>query len=314
VLVGRERECTQIDQLLAEARARRSASLVIRGDAGIGKSALLRYAEGRAKGMQVLRVTGVESDSELPFAALHELLLPMLDLAETLPRVERAALMAAFANGAPTAPDRLAVHSATFAVLAKAADESPLLCLIDDAHWLDSASADSILYACRRLNGEGIVVLLAAREHERKRFEAPGVADLKLEGLRDDAAHALLQRGGLTLAPVVAQELIRTTCGNPLALMKLREVAASAGLSAHELQVALLVARGATNREVGTRLGLSPRTIEFHLRNVYAKVGVRSRTELASRLTAEGAKMVTWFVALISSSVDWELASRVWIG
>jgi DNA-binding CsgD family transcriptional regulator len=108
----------------------------------------------------------------------------------------------------------------------------------------------------------------------------------------------------------VAEELIRTTRGNPLVLMKLREIAASAGLTAHELQVALLVAGGATNREVGTHLGLSPRTIEFHLRNVYGKVGVRSRTELARRLAAEGVKIVTtWLAALTSAGVDWQFAS-----
>lgn len=288
---------------------------MIRGEPGIGKSALLRYAERRAKGMHVLRATGVESDSELPFAALHDLLLPVLDRIETLPHVQRAALRAAFAIGPPASPDRLAVVAATLATLAKAADESPLLCLIDDAHWLDSASAETILSTCRRLRAEGILVLVAARACERKCFEAPGVADLTLEGLRDDAAHALLQRRGLTLAPAVAEELIRTTGGNPLVLMKLREVVASAGLTAHELQVAVLVAGGATNREVGTRLLLSPRTIEFHLRNIYAKVGVRSRTELASQLAAKGANTIkALVVALTSATADLTMPSLMSIG
>jgi len=315
MLVGRDSECRRIDRLLEDAREHRGAALVIRGDPGIGKSALLRYAERRAKGMHVLRATGTESDSELRFAALTELLLPLLDVIETLPQAQRAALLAAFAIGSVAPPRQLELQTATLAALAKAADGRPTLCLIDDAHWLDPASAETIIATCRRIHAEGILVLIAARECERKSFEAPGVADLTLEGLRDDAAHALLQRGGLTLAPVVAEQLIRTARGNPLALMKLREVAASAGLTAHELQVALLVAGGATNREVGMRLLLSPRTIEFHLRNIYAKIGVRSRTELASRLAVKGARTImAWAITLSSAAADWNVPSLASIG
>ena len=140
MLVGRDIECRRIDRLLEDAREHRGAALVIRGDPGIGKSALLRYAERHAKGMHVLRATGTESDSELRFAALTELLLPLLDVIETLPQAQRAALLAAFAIGSVVPPSHLELQTATLAALAKAADGRPTLCLIDDAHWLDPVS------------------------------------------------------------------------------------------------------------------------------------------------------------------------------
>jgi len=220
VLLGRERECKQIDQLLADAQARRSASLVIRGDPGIGKSALLRFAEGRAAGMRVLGAIGVESELEVPFSGLHELLLPVLDLTDDLPDVQRGALRAALALGPPASGERLAVHAAVLAMLAEAAEESSLLCAIDDAHWLDSASAEAILFACRRLRAEGVLVLMTAREGERVRFDAPGIPELRLEGLDRAAAHSLLGRDGVDLSPDVAEQIVDMTQGNPLALIE----------------------------------------------------------------------------------------------
>jgi DNA-binding CsgD family transcriptional regulator len=221
VLLGRERECNQIDQLLADAHARRSASLVIRGDPGIGKSALLRYAEEQAGSMGVLRAVGVESESELPFAAVHELLGPIKDKIDALPEIQRAALSGALALGPPAQADRLTVYAAVLSLLAEAAEEQPLLCIIDDSHWIDSASAEAILFCARRIHAEGVVMLMAAREGERRRFDSPGVPDLVLDGLAPGAAYLLLDSKKLGLTPRVAEQLVRVTGGNPLALIEL---------------------------------------------------------------------------------------------
>ncbi len=221
MLLGRQRECSQIAQLIDDAHARKSTALVIRGDPGIGKSALLRYAEERAGTMRVLRAVGVESESELPFAAVHELLGPIKDKLDAIPDIQRAALSGALALGPPAQADRLTVYAAVLSLLAEAAEEQPLLCIIDDAHWIDSASAEAILFCARRLNAEGVVMLMAAREGERRRFDSPGVPDLVLVGLAPGDAHLLLQPEKLGLAPRVAEQLVRVTGGNPLALIEL---------------------------------------------------------------------------------------------
>ncbi|MFD0478543.1 AAA family ATPase [Nonomuraea thailandensis] len=155
MLHGRERECALIARLLDGARERRSAVLVVRGEAGIGKSALLGYAAGRADGMRVLRGGGVESESELPYAAAHQLLHPVADRLAAIPAGQAAALRAAFGLGDPVEGDRFLVSVAVLSLLSEVAEERPLLCLVDDAHWLDGASADALAFVARRLEAEG---------------------------------------------------------------------------------------------------------------------------------------------------------------
>ena len=218
MLLGREREIAAIERLLHEARASRSGSLVLRGEPGIGKSALLEHAVARADAMRVLSASGVEAESELPFAGLHQLLWPVLDRAPGLPEMQRVALEGAFGLSADAVPDRFMVSLAVLALLTAVSDDEPLLCVVDDAHWLDRASGDALLFAVRRLQADPVALLAATREGEGRRFVAGGVSELTVEGLPDEVAAALLDE---RLPDGVRHQLVRLTHGNPLALLEL---------------------------------------------------------------------------------------------
>ena len=191
VLYGRRDECAVLDELVGRARGGRSAVLVIRGEAGIGKSALLGYAAEQAEGMRVLRAVGVESESELPYAALHQLVHGVIDRAEDLAGRQRQALRAALGLEAGES-DRFAVSAAVLNLLAELSEEQPVLCLVDDAQWLDRASADALLFAARRLEAEPIAALLAVREPAERPLEIRDLPSMRLGGLDPDAASALL--------------------------------------------------------------------------------------------------------------------------
>src|SRR5262249_31686668 len=161
-----------IDLLLADAQAGRSGALVIRGEAGIGKTALLDYAAQRSSELPVLRGVGIETESELPFAGLHLLLHGHLDHLTRLPAVQAGALRGALGLGRAPGGDRFLVGLAVLSLLADLADDGPLLCLIDDAQWVDPASMDALLLAARRLEAEGIALIVAARD-EGEPLRAP---------------------------------------------------------------------------------------------------------------------------------------------
>src|SRR6266571_2699771 len=184
VLYGRAEEQSVIAGLLADAREGRSAALVIRGEPGIGKTALLDYAAAVAcaAGFQVIRGTGVECEAELSFAGLHVLLGPALGKLPSLPEPQRDALAVAFGLQGPGSRDRFLVGLAVLSLLAELAEEGPLLCLVDDAHWLDRASAEALVFAARRLGAEGIAVIFAARS-PASLFAASGIPELQLSGL-----------------------------------------------------------------------------------------------------------------------------------
>src|SRR3954469_9267271 len=166
-LLGREAELERVRELLEGARAGRSGVLAVRGEPGIGKSALLEAARGMAgDDVAVLATAGIEGESEVPYAALHGLTAPILGKLDVLPERQRGALEGALALGPPDPADRLAIGAALIGLLDAAADERPLLILVDDAHWLDVASADALLFAARRLEAESIAMLLAIREGE----------------------------------------------------------------------------------------------------------------------------------------------------
>jgi DNA-binding CsgD family transcriptional regulator len=222
VLVGRTREQARLSELLAEARLGRSQVLVLRGPAGIGKSALLDHSLQEAHGFQLLHVVGTESEADLPYAGLHALLRPLIGPLEAVPEGQRSALRVALALESGAAPDRLAVAAGTLTLLAEAAEQAPLLVVIDDAHWLDRSSTDALTFAARRLRAETIVVLFAARTGERRSFRADGLPELELQPLAEKAALALLrERFGTRLNVAVAERLARTIGGNPLALVEL---------------------------------------------------------------------------------------------
>jgi len=222
VLFGRHREQAEIAALLDAARASRSGVLVLRGEAGIGKTALLEDARERAADMHVLSARGVEAESELPFAGLHQLVRPALSHLNDLPAPQATALGAALGLSEGTGQERFLVFAACLTLLSELAEKQPVLCLVDDAHWLDQASADALGFVGRRLDAEGIVILFAARDDERASFDAPGLPSLELSGLDAEAAASVLAQGaGVDATASVRDSLVEQTRGNALALVEL---------------------------------------------------------------------------------------------
>src|SRR4051812_7815023 len=231
MLVGRVRERQVLDHLLADARHGRSGTLVIRGEAGIGKTALLRYCEHEAVDCQVIHVAGVEDELELPFAALHQLCQPLLDHLSEVPEPQTRALRIAFGLEAGATPGRFMVGPAVLTLLADVAPNKPLVCVIDGAQWVDEASAQVFGFVARRLFAESVVLLLVVRETgNRHRFE--GLRTLSLEGLTTDDATTLFTAA--TAGHVDAQmrdRIVAETRGNPLALLELPRVMSRAELA-----------------------------------------------------------------------------------
>ena len=225
MLIGRDHEIAALEAQLDGATRGRSAALLGFGEPGIGKSALAARAVDLAldRGMRVLRARGVEAETDIPFAALSELLAPILDQRHRLPPVQAEALGAALAlEPAAGAHDRFAVAAALLSLLAAAADEQPLLAVIDDAQWVDDASLDSLLFAARRLENEGVVMLLGTRPEPDRGLVGRGMFEFELQPLGDQDARRLLDRAAAEpLADDAADRLLRSAAGNPLALLEL---------------------------------------------------------------------------------------------
>ena len=188
---GRAREQAVLDGLIAGVRRGESAALVIRGEAGIGKSALLEYCAEQAGDCRVIQVVGAESELELPFAALHQLCLPMLDALPSLAEPQERALQISFGQTSGMAPDRFVVGLAVLNLLSETAMKQPLVCLIDDAQWLDDASAQVLGFVGRRLLAESVVMIFGVRESGSAGV-FPDLPSLALEGLADADARVLL--------------------------------------------------------------------------------------------------------------------------
>jgi DNA-binding CsgD family transcriptional regulator len=220
MLVGRSAEIDRIDRLIDALDEGQSGALVLRGEAGIGKSALLQYAEDRARAreMTVLRASGVESEVELAFCALADLLQPLLGDLGRLAGPQGAALEGALELGPPLPGDRFAIATATFSLLALAAEGRPIVALVDDVQWLDGPSLSTLVFAVRRLKREGVLIILAAREDQSSALES--LDTILLEGLDDLAARALLEMHEPTLSREVAEQVQRVASGNPLALLE----------------------------------------------------------------------------------------------
>src|SRR5690349_1007428 len=221
MLRGRRDECFALDRLLQRIRVGESAVLVLRGEAGIGKTSLLEYVAEEASGCRVARAAGVQAEMELAFAGLHHLCAPMLDGVRSIPAPQRDALRVAFGlqDGGP--PDRFLVALATLSLLAETAEARPLVCLIDDAQWLDRASAQVLAFVARRLLAERIALVFSVREPVDA-DELAGLAELRVEGLPDADARSLLGSAvpGLVDARV-RERILAETRGNPLALLEL---------------------------------------------------------------------------------------------
>ncbi|HZQ82647.1 MAG TPA: AAA family ATPase [Gaiellaceae bacterium] len=220
MLVGRDAERARIDALLEAGRRGRTGTLVLVGEPGIGKTALLDDAVAAATGMRTLRVTAVEAESTLPFAGLHALLLPLADSFAQLDPPQERALRLALALDDGDGPDVLAVNAGTLSVLADAAGRQPLLVAIDDAQWLDPPSADALGFALRRLQGEDIVCLIAVRSGEPSAFDR-GFERLDVEPLPGPDAHELLTRRVEEVPPALVERMLELARGNPLALLEL---------------------------------------------------------------------------------------------
>jgi DNA-binding CsgD family transcriptional regulator len=220
-LRGRRQECQVLDRLLEDVRSGAGRVLVLRGEAGVGKSALLDHLRGRASGCRLARVAGVESEMELAFAGLHQLCAPMLDRLERLPVVQRDALQAAFGMTDDGPPDRFLVGLAVLSLLADAAEQRPVVCLVDDAQWLDRVSAQTLSFVARRLLAERAALVFAVREPSED-DELVGLPELVVTGLGHGDAHALLETA-ITgrLDARVHDRIIAETRGNPLALLEL---------------------------------------------------------------------------------------------
>src|SRR3984957_14951360 len=189
MLRGRRDECAVLDRLLDGARVGRSGALVLEGEAGVGKTALLEYAIGSASDLRVLRAVGVESEMEIAYAALHQLCAPVLDRLERLPVPQRDALLTTFGLRAGPGPGRFLVGLAGLGLFSGGGDERPLVCVVDDAQWLDRASAQCVAFVARRLLAESVVMLFAAREPSDL---LTGLPELVVRGLRSAEARSLL--------------------------------------------------------------------------------------------------------------------------
>ncbi|HET6532455.1 MAG TPA: ATP-binding protein, partial [Actinoplanes sp.] len=219
MLIARAAECATIDALIGATGSGRSGAVLLLGAPGAGKSALLGYARQAADGRTVLRATGVPAEQDLPYAGLHELLRPVVHRVDRLPAPQRAALTAALALADGAAGDRFTVSAAVLTLLAEVAGDGGLVCLIDDAHWLDRSTMDALMFAVRRLDAEGVAVILAARPPLHPDVTVPA---LTLPPLDADAAVELLRgRSGMPVAGAVAATLTAAAEGNPLALGEL---------------------------------------------------------------------------------------------
>jgi len=223
MLLGRELECERLRRLVDQARRGRSDVLVLRGAPGVGKTALLDQLIQEAEGFQLLHVLGLESELELPYSGLHALLRPVVHLAIEIPDVQAHMLRIALALEQGTS-DPFVTAAGVLSLLAEAAERAPVLVAVDDAHWLDRASADALLFAARRLRAESVAIVFVIREHESI-LEQGALEQLEIGPLADAAALALLrERWGARLAPSVARRLVSATGGNPLALVEVTQL------------------------------------------------------------------------------------------
>jgi predicted ATPase len=218
-LIDRDAERDTLDRFVAAIRAGQSQALVVSGEAGVGKTALLDYLAGNASGCQIVRAAGVQSEMELAFAALHQLCAPMLDGLQRLPAPQRDAVRSAFGMSSGPVPDRFLVGLGILGLLSEVAEGQPLVCLVDDEQWLDRTSAQVLGFVARRLVAESVGLIFAVRTPSS---ELAGLAELRVEGLQEADARALLDAAlPGPLDPRVRDQILAETHGNPLALLEL---------------------------------------------------------------------------------------------
>jgi DNA-binding CsgD family transcriptional regulator len=281
--IGRARECEVLDRALHSARQGESAALVIRGEAGIGKTALLQYCARQASDFRVVPVAGVESEMELPFAALHQLCAPIMAKTSALPEPQESALHVAFGLTAGSAPDRFVLGLAVLGLLAEVAAKQPLVCVVDDAQWLDDASSQVLAFVGRRLMAESVFLLFAARETGYERL-FPDLPDLTVGGLTNDDARALLVATvTVRLDAQVRDRIVAETHGNPLGLLELPR-----GMSRVELAAGLRMPTAST---------VSSRIEDSYLRRIEALPDGTRRLMLLAAADPTGDATLVWRAA-----------------
>lgn len=261
-LVGRQRECAALDDLLAGLREGTSRVLVVRGEAGIGKSVLLEYAAAHASRVKVTWGRGVEADMELPYASLHQVCAPFLDGVEDLPQPQRDALRVAFGTAVGDPPDRFLVGLAVLTLLTRASETRPVLALVDDAQWLDQVSLQTLEFVARRLLAEPVAMAFAVRDPEGQSALA-GLPALQLRGLDAAAAGELLESAvGGRLEERVRDRFVAETHGNPLALLEFSRGRSAAelayGVDASSAPVVQVPVASRVERDFAGRLGALP--------------------------------------------------------
>ena len=255
-LTGRRAECDVLDRLVRDVRAGESRALVLHGEPGVGKSALLEYLAGHASGCRVARATGAQSEMELAFAGLQMLCAPMLDRLDALPLPQRDALRTAFGISTGPTPDRFLVSLAVLGLCSEVAEERPLLCLVEDQQWLDRASAQVLAFVARRLGAESVGLVFAAREPSSA---LAGLPELVVRGLAETDARALLD--SVLAGPMdgrVRDQIVAETRGNPLALLELPRGLTVAELAGGFGLPGAVALAGSIEDSFGRRVGALP--------------------------------------------------------
>ena len=261
-LAGRRSECGKLDDLIHAVQAGQSRSLVLVGEPGVGKTALLDYVAGQTPACRLVRAAGVQSEMELAFAGLQQLCAPMLDHLDNLPGPQRDALRTAFGLSAGPAPDRFLVGLAVLSLLSDVAGERPLVCLVDDQQWLDCASAQALGFVARRLEAESVGLIFAAR---KQTDDVAGLPTLVVEGLREADARVLLD--AVLTGPLderVRDQIVTETGGNPLALLELvRGLTPGELAGGSQARQVWTMASGRMGPDTGTRLSTPGLPVEL---------------------------------------------------
>src|SRR4029453_2961626 len=256
MLVGRELQRGLIDELIERARSGAASTVVLSGDPGIGKTALLEYGGGHAGDMTGGRGLGLETEAELEFSALHELCRPLLELLPEIPDRQAEALRGALGLAPVEIADRFTIGAATLSLLGAAAERQSLLVVVDDAQWLDRSSADALIFATRRLEADRVCALFACRTGEERTFAVPGTRSIVIPGLpKEEAAELICAE---EVAPAVVERLVEATGGNPLALTELSRLLSEEQLAGRKPLPDPIPAGTTVERALSTRVEALP--------------------------------------------------------
>jgi DNA-binding CsgD family transcriptional regulator len=303
MFLGRDAEQARIDALLEHARSGVSGTLIVSGEPGIGKSSLLSYAADNALDMTMLSATGVKAESELAFSGLAELLHPILDLIDEIPKPQAVALASALALGPAVMSDPFAVSAATLSLIAAAAERRPLLAALDDVHWLDAASRDALVFAARRLHADRVAFIFVIREGEKTDLQFADFPRMTLQGISFETCRELLALGaGAPVAARVAQRIWEETEGNPLAILETPRLLTAAQLLGTEPLPELLPAGPGIQMSFERRLAPLPKRTRMALLVAAASSGsikemtracASSQIALADLDSAEAAGLIS---------------------